>query len=112
MTEPTAATKTDKSKFTGRNVAKMIVKTTVQYKVTKIAANVLVDHTDLEADDLIVKLGSRVIGWGVAENLEPYTDQGVDITFSFVGKRADSFKTRRQAKKAAKEAKKNATEEK
>ncbi len=71
--------------FTARNVAKYIVKTVVQYKVSNATATAIVNYTDREEDEVIfVQIPAHLVGWGVADKLEPYTDAMVDKTADFV----------------------------
>ena len=100
MTEP-EKTEDDKSKFTTRNVAKQVVRAAVQYKVTAMVANLVADYTRFESSDIPVRLGAFVVGWGVADTVEPYSDKLVDSTFDFTAHRVVIFKAKRQARKAA-----------
>lgn len=86
--------------FTARNVTKFIAKAIVAAKTAEITADAITDHTHYEEDDLVVELGSKVVGWYVAEKLEPITDKMVDTTADFVSER----RAKRQAKKLAKQA--------
>jgi|tagenome__1003787_1003787.scaffolds.fasta_scaffold20989415_11 hypothetical protein len=89
---------TDMPAFTARNVSKFIVTSIIALKTADAAENVITDHTRFEEDDLVASLGSKLIGWCVADTVKPYSDKMVDKTADFVAtKRAN-----RKAKKAAK----------
>lgn len=85
--------------FTARNVSKFIAKSVVASHVAALAENAIIDHTRFEEDDLIVDLGSRVIGWGVASKLSPVTDAIVDKSADFITARREARKTKKNAKK-------------
>jgi hypothetical protein len=82
--------------FTPRNVAKWMVKATVQFKATKLVRNALVDYTEFESDDLVVKISSNVIGWGVSAKLQPVTDKLVDKTADFIVAKREEKKQKDQ----------------
>lgn len=84
--------------FTARNVTKWIAKSLVAAKTADLTADAIADHTQFNEDDLVVDLGSKVIGWYVSEKVEPVTDGIVDRTADFV----TGLRTKRQAKKNAK----------
>lgn len=74
--------------FTARNVAKYAVKTIIAAKVSDSTANAIVNYTDHEEDELIVRIPAHVVGWGVSDKLQPYTDAMVDKTVDwFAAKR-------------------------
>lgn len=73
--------------FTARNVAKHVVSSVVMIKATNLARDTTVDYTRFEEDDMIVKIGSGVFGWGVASKVRPYTDRAVDKTADFIAKK-------------------------
>jgi hypothetical protein len=81
--------------FTIRNVTKYGVKAAVHFYTAKQVENQIVDHTELEHDDFIVKMSSYTIGWFVSDKLKPYTDKAVDTV-------ADKIVTTREARKAKK----------
>jgi hypothetical protein len=87
--------------FTPRNVAKFVVTAIIAAKTSDYAEDAITEHTSLESDTLTVEIGSRVIGWFVADKLKPHTDMVVDKTADYV-----------TAKREARNAKKNTTEEK
>lgn len=66
--------------FTPRNVSKFVVKAIVGQKATDLTRDVIVDHTQYEETDLAVKIPSRLVGWYIAEKVEPFTDRLVDKT--------------------------------
>jgi hypothetical protein len=84
--------------FTARNVTKFIAKSIVAVKAAELTADAITDHTHYEEDDIVVDLGSKVIGWYVSEKLEPVTDKIVDTAADFITDR----RTKRQIKKDAK----------
>lgn len=89
---------TNMPEFTARNVSKFIVTSIIAIKTADVAEDVITDHTRFEEDDLVVNVGSKLIGWFVADITKPTTDKVVDKTADFIAtKRAN-----RQAKKAAK----------
>lgn len=92
--------KNDKSKFTARNAAKWLARGVVQYQATAFTANLAADYTRFEKDDMIVKLGAGLVGWGVGDAVEPLTDKLVDKSFDFAAKQIENLKTKREAKKA------------
>ena len=69
--------------FTRRNVAKWVIKSVVAIKTTEFVANTTADHTSFEKDDMIVKIGAGIVGWGISARLQPYTDALVDKTADF-----------------------------
>jgi hypothetical protein len=87
--------------FTARNVAKFVVQAVIAQKATDLTEDAIVDHTQFEEDDMIVTIGSRVVGWYVADKLKPYSDKAVDRTADFI-----------VAKREARKAKKDTNEEK
>jgi len=102
MTQP-EKTDDNESQFTARNAVKKLVFGLVSYKVTVITANLATNYTGFDKDDMIVKVGSPMVGWGVAANAQPYTDKLVDASFDYAAKRYENYKTNRAAKKAAEE---------
>lgn len=70
--------------FTPRNVAKFAVTFVIKAKVTKFAKDLAEDYTSHTSDDMIVKLGANVVGWGVSAKLMPLTDKVVDKTADFI----------------------------
>ena len=87
--------------FTARNVTKYVARVIIQTQVANTTATLITDHTQFEEDDLTVRISSAVVGWGVADKLQPVTNKMVDTVADFV---AD--------KRANRAAKKNTTEEK
>jgi hypothetical protein len=85
--------------FTPRNVAKFVVKAIVAGKTAQITENALTDYTSLEEDSMAVDIAGGVVGWYVSDKLKPITDAAVDKT-------ADFIVTKREARKAKKNAKK------
>lgn len=85
--------------FTTRNIAKYVVVAAVHGKVAQLTKHAIVDHTELEEDNIIVGLGSHVIGWGVADKLKPYTDRAVDKTADFIADKRDKRRAKKNAKK-------------
>lgn len=81
--------------FTARNVAKFVVQAVIAGKVTEITEDAIVDRTQFEEDDMIVDIGSRVIGWYVASKARPYTDKAVDHVADFVAAKRDARKTKK-----------------
>lgn len=86
--------------FTARNAAKHAVKAAISMQVTQLAKNALADYVGLDDDSKTVKIGAYMIAWAVSDKLQPYTDKAVDKTADFIA-----------AKRAARSAKKNTTEE-
>lgn len=80
--------------FTPSNVAKYVVTAAIQYKVSSVTEDAIVDYTHFEEDDFIVGIGSHVVGWGVAYKLKPITDRMVDKTH----KRIVAIKNKRKQK--------------
>ena len=88
----------DMPEFTPRNVTKFVVQATVQYKATKLTRTALIEHTALESDNPVVKIGSGVVGWGVATKLKPHTDRMVDKTADFVNEKRENRRIKKQKK--------------
>lgn len=84
--------------FTPRNVVKYVVKTAIYLKVSERAAEAMTDYTCLEEDSITVKLGSKVIGWAVADTAKPYTDKLVDKTANFINAKREARKARKSQK--------------
>jgi uncharacterized protein (DUF2342 family) len=84
--------------FTARNVAKFVVTSAIAAKASDTTEDAITSYTSLEEDDLIVVIGSKVAGWCIADAVKPYTDKMVDKTADFVN-------TKREARKAKKNAK-------
>lgn len=85
--------------FTARNVTKFIAKAIVAAKTAEITADAISDHTNYEKDDLAVDLGSKCVGWFVSEKLEPVTDKMVDTVADFVTSKREARKAKKDAKK-------------
>lgn len=66
--------------FTPRNVAKYIAVAIVHGKTAQLTEDAITDHTQFEEDDMIVNIGSHVVGWYVSHKLKPITDKMVDVT--------------------------------
>lgn len=79
--------------FTPRNAAKYIVKAIVHRKAAQFTEDVLIDYTRYEEDDLVVDLGSHLVGWYVSDKLKPHTDRAVD----FVADKAVAYRQKRNA---------------
>lgn len=86
------------AEFTARNVAKWIAKSIVAIKTTELVANVAADYTRFEKDDMVVKIGAGVVGWGVSSKLEPVTDRFVDTTADFIASYRGKLNTKKNAK--------------
>lgn len=84
--------------FTAREVSKFIVTSIVASKAAVIASDTITDHTHFEEDDLVVSIGSHVVGWYVGHTVKPLTDKIVDKTADFVTEQ----RIKRQIKKNAK----------
>lgn len=85
--------------FTGRNVAKFIVKSIVATKTADLAADALAENTSFEEDDLVVEIGSQCFGWYISSKLQPVTDKIVDKTADFVVAKREARKAKKTAKK-------------
>ncbi len=85
--------------FTARNVTKFIVQSAVANYTAGLVHTTIIDNTDLEDDNFVVDLGSKVVGWGVASKLKPYTDRAVDKTADFVTSKREARKAKKNAKK-------------
>jgi hypothetical protein len=83
--------------FIPRNIAKYVVTGAITMKVAQLTKDAMVDNTRFSEDDMIVKLGSGVVGWGAAAKLKPYTDKAVDKTADFVNKKREARKTKKEA---------------
>ena len=79
--------------MTKTEIAKMAVQMVVSMKVTQIAEDQIVQHTDADPDGLPVKVGSAVIGWSVAYKLKPQTDKAVDAVITRYQSWRESKKT-------------------
>lgn len=97
----------DRPEFTPRNVAKYLVQGTIQIRVTKLAKNVISDHTRFERDSTPVGLAANVIGWGVSARLKPHTDKMVDKTADFVIVQRVKLQDKKSKKKNNKDKKKD-----
>lgn len=102
MTEPTKPTLKDRLP-SPRDIAKLLASSLVDVQATSLTANAIDNRTNLDKDNLVVKLGAAVVGTYVAAILSPVTDMMVDKSFDFVAAKSSDFKTKRAAKKAAKE---------
>jgi hypothetical protein len=78
--------------FTPRTVAKYVATTAIKMKTVQLAKEALADHTRFEEDDIVVRIGANVIGWGIAFKLKPYTDMAIDKTADFVNDRREAQK--------------------
>lgn len=87
--------------FTARTAAKYVAKSVVAIKTKQIAENTITDHTDFEKDDMIVRISTGLISGYVSSKLTPVTDAAVDKAADYIA-----------AKREARAAKKNKTEEK
>lgn len=85
--------------FTARRVVKYVVRAAIHGQVSKVTQTAITDRTQFEEDDFVVEIAGNVVGWGVAKNLEPYTNKMVDKVADFVNE-----------KRAARAAKKTVTE--
>lgn len=92
---------TDLPAFTARNVSKFIVTSIIAIKTADVAEDVITDHTRFEQDDLVVNLGSKLIGWCVADTAKPYSDKLVDKTADFITAKRENRKAKKAAKKSA-----------
>lgn len=88
--------------FTARNVAKWIVRSIVAMKTTELVANAAADHTNFEKDDIVVKIGAGVVGWGVSAKLKPVTDAIVDKTADFTVEQWNNRRSKKETKKEEK----------
>jgi len=79
-------------RFNPRNVAKFVVKTTIQIKTAAFTRAAIANHTSYEKTDTSVQVAGGVVGWYVAEKAEPYTDQAVDKTADFVAEQRAKHK--------------------
>jgi hypothetical protein len=85
--------------FTARNVAKFVAKSIIAYKTTKLTAETIEEHTQFEKDDMIVELGSGVVGWYVSAKLSPVTDKIVDKTADFITEKREAREYKKNHKK-------------
>lgn len=85
----------DFADFNPRSIAKYAVSTIIQAKVADRASEAIVDYTRHEEGDLVTKIGSRVIGAGVAAAAKPYTDKMVDKTVDFIAAKREARKTKK-----------------
>jgi len=90
---------TDMPPFTPRNVAKMVVRATIQIKTAAFTRDAIANHTAFEATDTPVILVGGVTGWFVSEKVKPYTDLAVDKTADFVIDKREKRQARKSAKK-------------
>lgn len=84
--------------FTVRNVTKFVATTAVHCYVAEHVETAIIDHTQFEEDDFVVKTSSHVVGWMVADRFQPTTDRLVDAAAD----RIVAFREKRQAKKSEK----------
>lgn len=89
----------DMPPFTPRNVAKMVVTTTVQLKTAAMTQRAITDHTALESTNIPVRLTSGVVGWYVSHKVKPYTDLAVDKTADFVNEKRENRRIKKQKKR-------------
>jgi hypothetical protein len=89
---------TDMPPFTPRNVAKFVIKTTVQLKTASLVRTAIADRTSLETTDTPVVLTGSVVGWYVGHKVKPVTDKTVDKIADF----AVAKRSKRQARKSEK----------
>lgn len=84
---------------TPRETAKFVISTAIAAKATSVAEDNIVEHTRYEEDDLIVVVGSKVIGMYTSAILKPFTDKAVDKTADFVLAKREARKAKKTAKK-------------
>jgi hypothetical protein len=82
--------------FTPRNILKYVATGAISMKVASLTKDAMVDHTRFDEDDIVVKLGSGVVGWGVAAKLKPHTDKAIDKTADFVNAKREARKTKKE----------------
>lgn len=82
--------------FTPRNVLKYIATGAISMKAASMTKETLVDNTRFDENDIVVKLGAGIVGWGVGHHTKPYTDKAID-------KVADFVNAKREARNAKKE---------
>jgi len=82
--------------FTLRNVTKFTVRNIIFLETAELTSDAVTDYTSFDEDDLVVRIGSKIVGWYVAEKVRPVTDKMVDVTFDFVAAKRDA----RAAKKS------------
>jgi hypothetical protein len=85
--------------FTPRNVVKFVVKSIVAAKTAQLTEDALVDYTSLEEDSTTVDIAGAVVGWYVSDKLKPVTDGIVDKTADFVVSKREARKAKKDAKK-------------
>lgn len=81
--------------FNVRTVSKYVVTAAIAYKGADIAEDTLTEHTRFQEDDLIVVIGSKLIGWGIADTVKPFTDKMVDRTADFVTNKREARKAKK-----------------
>lgn len=81
--------------FTPRNVAKFVVRLTIQSKVAKVAEDAITEHSRFEEDDLMVEIPAQLLGWYVSGKLKPLTDKMVDKTADFVVAKREARRTKK-----------------
>ena len=69
---------------TKTDILKMVVRQYTALKVTRIAQDQIVEHTDLDPDGIPVQIGSFAVGQYTALKARPYTDAAVDKTVQAV----------------------------
>jgi hypothetical protein len=82
--------------FTPRNIMKYVVKGAITMKAAQLTKDAMVENTRFDEDDIVVKIGSGVVGWGVGAKLSPYTDKIVDKTADFINKKRETRKTKKE----------------
>lgn len=85
-----------------RNAAKWLIDAIILAKTTELAADVLIDHTNFDKDNLIVKVGSSAVGGIVSVTVAPVISISVDKTADFVTTKFVAFRTKRNTKKQEK----------
>lgn len=85
--------------FTARNISKFVVTTAIAYKATDVAEDAITENTRFNDDDIVVIIGSKLIGWGIADTVKPYTDKMVDRTADFIAAKREARQAKKNAKK-------------
>lgn len=88
--------------FNARNVAKFIAKSIVAMKTAQLTAETVADHTRFEEDDIVVDVGSKVVGWYIGEKFQPVTDKIIDTAADFVSDQNAKRKAKKDTKKEEK----------
>jgi len=81
------------------SVAKWLVTSFIAMKVTDVTSRTLDNHTRLNTDNIIVRLGTGLVGMVVSVHAKPYTDKMVDRTTIYIATKRVAYQDKKAKKK-------------